>query len=310
MASISSGLKAAGLLRTESGMPILPMSWRMPADPQRLYVLRGQVHRPAQIDREIGNPSHMALRIGVLCLDGGCEREEDVLDAHEAVVQSLGPDEGAHPGGQLQPVRRFGDEVVRARLDGPDLGVSVAQGRDHDHRDSARRGVGLHPAACFEAVHSGHHRVEEDEVDVACRDRLEGLLAVADDDGIAVERLQHGLQDLRVHRLVVNDEDAKSAFEHRRPAEIGATDASPSMSLCMGEGPLRFADEPVLVEGLFGRGTPDADRKLPLKTSLHGGPEPAEDLLRIVGWPYRAGGRRTCRRGIWRRGPIRECPPG
>ncbi len=91
MASVSSGLREAGLLRTESGMPILPMSWRMPADPEGIYVPRGQVHRPAQVDREARNPSHVALGVGVLCLDGARQGEEDALDADEAVVQPLGP---------------------------------------------------------------------------------------------------------------------------------------------------------------------------------------------------------------------------
>ena len=238
MASASSGLRDAGLVEDRIGDAYLADVVEDPADPEGIYVPWGQVHRPAEVDREARNPSCMALGVGVLCLDGARQGEEDVLDADEAVVQPFGLDEGAHPGGKLHPVRGLGDEVVGARLDCPDPGVGVVQGGDHDHGDHARRRVGLQPSACFEAVHSGHHGVEEDQVDVAGRERLQGLLAVAGDDRFAVERLEHGLEDLRVHRFVVDDEDAET------PSRTGGRPNRQDRR-CLSHWPLRATSAPL-----------------------------------------------------------------
>ena len=191
-------------------------------------------------------------------------------------------DEGAYPGGELHPVRGLGDKVVGSRLDCPDLGVGVVQGGDHDHGDHARRRVGLHPAARFEAVHTGHHRIEEDQVDVAGRERLQGLFAIASADRVAVERLKHGLEDLRVDRFVVDDEHSEAAVGNRLAPGVFKTDAASPTGLRVDEGSFSLADEFVLVEGLLRRGASDADRKLPLKALLNCGPKSADDRLRVV----------------------------
>ncbi len=94
-----------------------------------------------------------------------------------------------------------------------------------------------------------------------------------------------------------------------RPNSARQTLPSP-VGLCVGEGPLGLADEIVLVEGLFRRGAPDADRKLPLEALLDGGPKPADDRLRVGDGRIEKEDGEQCRRGTWRRGPIRVCRPG
>ena len=88
-ASASSGLKGVRLVEDRIGDADLADVVEDPADPEGLYVPWGQVHRPAEADREARHPFYVALGVGVLCLDGARQGEEDALDADEAVVQPL-----------------------------------------------------------------------------------------------------------------------------------------------------------------------------------------------------------------------------
>jgi hypothetical protein len=76
-------------------------------------------------------------------------------------------------GAQQDRVERLGQVVLGARLDAADHAVGLLQARDHDHRDGVQALVRLEPLEHLEAVEIGHHQIEQDQVELLEREKLE-----------------------------------------------------------------------------------------------------------------------------------------
>jgi hypothetical protein len=96
--------------------------------------------------------------------------------ALDCVVVRLDAQQRPNARQQLDVVDRFGDEVVRARVERPHFGLLVA-GRDHDDRQQGRGRVGPQPPADLVAVQARHHDVQQDQVGLPLGDEIEGVLA-------------------------------------------------------------------------------------------------------------------------------------
>src|ERR1041385_2593459 len=71
-----------------------------------------------------------------------------------------------------------------------------------------RRRIGLDALADFEAVHAGHHHVEQDDVGLLFFDLLKRLGAGARCYNVEVLGAKLGLEQLNVSWDIVDDEDA------------------------------------------------------------------------------------------------------
>ena len=104
-------------------------------------------------------------------------------DFSELVARVLQFRMGADPGEQLRGVKRFGDEIDRPlpeRLGGE---VDLIRGGEENNGDIHGLRVRLQLPANFQAVHSGLHQVELDQVGQSGRNLFEG--------GRAIRRQQH-----------------------------------------------------------------------------------------------------------------------
>lgn len=82
--------------------------------------------------------------------------------------------------------------------------------RQRSHEDDGQMLVAsvlLDPHACFEAVHVGHHRVEQHHVGCHAREAFERILAGQRDDHHVAARLQRVGKKGEVLRRVVDDQD-------------------------------------------------------------------------------------------------------
>ena len=71
-------------------------------------------------------------------------------------------------------------------------------------------GLALEPPAHLEAVHVGHHHVEQDDVAFGALADRERLLAAHRGDDVEIFRRQPRFQQLDVRRHIVDDENARS----------------------------------------------------------------------------------------------------
>jgi hypothetical protein len=67
--------------------------------------------------------------------------------------------------------------------------------------------VGLEPLAGLEAIHLGHHHVEQDDVDRRLAD-VDGLAAGGRRDDVEILRAQPRFEQPHVGRNIVNDQHA------------------------------------------------------------------------------------------------------
>ena len=74
------------------------------------------------------------------------------------------PRQRAHARDQRQFGDRLGQKIVGARFEAAHAVGRLVERGHHDDRNVVRRRIGLEPPAHFEAVHVGHHDVEQDEV--------------------------------------------------------------------------------------------------------------------------------------------------
>ena len=79
--------------------------------------------------------------------------------------------------------------------------------RDENHRDAARFLAGLQTLADLDAIHVGHHDIEEDEIRFFLFDEIERLEAVVGSRHADVFAFQLSLQQLDVDGLVIDDQD-------------------------------------------------------------------------------------------------------
>ena len=89
----------------------------------------------------------------------------EVSGAHAQFVgRHLQPHQRAHAREQRDVGDRLGEEIVGAGLEPAHPVGRLVERRHHHHRNVMRRRIGLEPAADLEAVHLGHHHVEQHDV--------------------------------------------------------------------------------------------------------------------------------------------------
>ena len=138
--------------------------------------------------------------------------DADVARGHRAHAQFVGhhlePRQRAHARDQRQFGDRLGQEIVGAGFEpAHPVGRLVERG-DHDHRNMVGRRVGLQPPADFEAVHVGHHHVEQDEIAFGALADRQRLLAAHRRDDVEIFGRQPRFQQLDVGGNIVDDENA------------------------------------------------------------------------------------------------------
>ena len=85
-------------------------------------------------------------------------RERELVGQHLQAHQALDPAE------QRNVVDRFGQEIIGAGFEPAHPIVRLVQGGHHHDGDMLGLAVGLDAAADFDAVHAGHHHVEQHDV--------------------------------------------------------------------------------------------------------------------------------------------------
>ena len=95
----------------------------------------------------------------------------------------------------------------------------VAVSGNDDDGDVARGGIRFHFGEHLEAVHPGHHDVEQHQVGRMFFDLGEGFDAVGGGDGFDAEILQFLEQIIDVKSLVIYDEDGELRLLRSRVGE-------------------------------------------------------------------------------------------
>ena len=93
------------------------------------------------------------------------------------VVEHLETREVLDAGHERDVVDGLGQEVVGAAFEPLDLVGRLIERGDHDDGNVMGLDIGLDAAADFEAVHAGHHHVEQDDIDAFTRENVERLAA-------------------------------------------------------------------------------------------------------------------------------------
>ncbi|MNS60766.1 hypothetical protein D3C72_937770 [compost metagenome] len=123
--------------------------------------------------------------------------------------RQLRPDARQHDGRR----DRLGDVVDGAQGQAQLLVRHFAHGRDENHGDAGRGGIGLQRAAHVVAAHARHHDIEQDQVGlVAAGGDLQGALAIDGDLG-AVLAFQHRAQQVDIVRRVIHHQDGGLAIQ-------------------------------------------------------------------------------------------------
>jgi hypothetical protein len=126
------------------------------------------------------------------------------------VDHQLEAGQAAHAGEQHDVVDRLGQEVRGAGFQALDAVGAAVQRRDQHHGDVAGGGVFLEFAADGEAVHAGHHHVQQDHVGQLARRQGQGGGAVIGDGDLIIFGRQLGLEQADIGLDVVDDQDARA----------------------------------------------------------------------------------------------------
>ena len=127
---------------------------------------------------------------------------------------------GLHPLEEFGGLERLGDIVNCPQLEPLDQVIGLYLGGEKNDRNLPSLGMFLEPPAGFEAVHFGHHDIEQDQVWYHLGDLLERLHAVLGDVELVPLLAQDGAQHLDILQGIVDDQDVWfSVFYHGpRPA--------------------------------------------------------------------------------------------
>ena len=124
------------------------------------------------------------------------------------------------------------------------VGDLVERRHEHDG-DMVRLGVGLEPAAGLEAVHAGHHDVEQDDVDALALADVERFLAAAGRENVEVLGREPRLEQLHVRQDVVDDKNSRGHLRSysTHELELGARHRRRSAARSRGNSPTEIGLE-------------------------------------------------------------------
>ena len=130
--------------------------------------------------------------------------------AHAQLVgHHLQPRQRAHARHQHDVGDRLGEEIVGAGFQPAHaVGGAVERGDHHDGNEMRRR-VRLQPAAHLEAVHVGHHDVEQDDVAFGARADRQRLGAVRCGRHVEIFGRQARFQQLDVGGNIIDDQNTR-----------------------------------------------------------------------------------------------------
>jgi hypothetical protein len=147
----------------------------------------------------------------------------DVARGHRAHAQLIGhhlePRQRAHARDQRQFRDRLGKKIVGAGFEPAHLVGRLIERGDHDHRNVVGGRIALEPPAHFEAVHVGHHDVEQDEIAFGALADQERVLAAHRRDHVEILRRQPRFQELDVRGHIVDDQNARGHELYLRIAQ-------------------------------------------------------------------------------------------
>jgi hypothetical protein len=127
------------------------------------------------------------------------------IDPGDQIVAPLHSRRRPHAGGEDLPLEGFRDIVVRARVQTADHVVVGRLGSDQEHRDVPQLGIALQMLAGFDAVHPGHHDVQENHVGVFAGRQFQGLYAAIGGHHAVALALQDVAQQGNHVRRIVDD---------------------------------------------------------------------------------------------------------
>ena len=114
---------------------------------------------------------------------------------------------GGYAGVHLGLLDRFGDVIHRAGVEPPRQILHVRLGRDEDDGNVRDRFIFFEAAAGLEAVHLGHHDVQQHQVRMDGRSDAEGLGPAGGEKDLMAERCQHLAQQVEIGGLVVDQQE-------------------------------------------------------------------------------------------------------
>ena len=142
------------------------------------------------------------------------------LRGRQLLLHGKQPQVDAHLGAKFVVIERLDDVIVRLRrVSAQPLGRrSLAGNQDYLNRIAFR--ICLDEAACFIAVHAGHHDVQQDKVRAKSRNRRQALLAAGGRFEVVLS-VQDAPQDIDIRGHVVHEQYAVLVQHGDGPCEDG-----------------------------------------------------------------------------------------
>jgi hypothetical protein len=176
---------------------------------EELAVLCPETACRAHCLRVATDPLGVMDGVPVARLDRAREREEDALGRVEPLVQRAVSQKHLRADEQLLGVEGLAQVVVRPGRDATELRVSIVRRGEDDDRDKASQWVRLELLAHRDAIEPRHVDVEQDQVRLVRRDRVERLDPVACLAHLVAEIGEIPLEELPVRRDVVDNQDLR-----------------------------------------------------------------------------------------------------
>src|SRR5437867_1114847 len=146
------------------------------------------------------------------------------LDGLELSRQVADVELRVHAGEELDPVDGLGQELADALVHALEARVHVVAGREQDDGEALTRLA--QRLAHREAVHAGHHHVEEHDVDRLDERDAQALLAGGRAPGLVARALEQAGRDFAAVGVVVDDQDGRRLGRGRHSETSGPSSAS------------------------------------------------------------------------------------
>ena len=174
---------------------------------QRLLGESGEAHRGGVGKGDIG--------IEVETVDAVADRIQDRLIGgfeltvafRELGAQACNGQVGLDPGNDLFGLKRFCDVIHRAQGQALDLVIRIVECGQEDDRNILGLRVVFQARTGLEAIDTGHHYVEQDEIGLCPLGHLQCILAALGHQQFMAQPLQGAEQELQVGRVVVDQQD-------------------------------------------------------------------------------------------------------